>query len=282
MAFVPSGDAPWTGLIAAALRAGGFDIYNIDGRRVIEAPGPRLRGLAAAPDFAIRGNQFPLLVGVDDQGVLRSFLVIRDLEQVVEAPVEDIAPAGAVQGLCAYDTGPGFLEVAVLGRDPVAEIWRVRDRGEDTLSVESRATIPLPFAAQACAASNEDLIVGGPAEGLVRVSPDGDVEADVRDVSVTDLIYVELLGRRTVAAPSAPSGELLFFDAETLAPIKALSFSDGLNAPAARAPTAIAATAASYGGMGYASGVIAVFDADDSRVKLVAREVISRAVVTGE
>jgi len=46
LAFLPNSEEPWTGLIAAALVDGGFDVFNIDGLRVLSASGPQLTALA--------------------------------------------------------------------------------------------------------------------------------------------------------------------------------------------------------------------------------------------
>ena len=61
-----------------------------------------------------------------------------------------------------------------------------------------------------------------------------------------------------------------------------VQFEDGLSAPAFERPTALAVTEANYGGMAFSSGIMAVYDAADSSVKLVAREVLSRTVVSGD
>jgi len=281
LTFVPNADAPWTGLVAAATSAGGFDIYNIDGDRVITAAGPRLSALAAAPDFQLRGNAFPLLVGLDSVGEVRAFLLIRELEEVVEAPIGAITLEGGIAGLCTYDVGIGYIDIAVLGREARAQIWRLRDTGEDVLSAERQADIRLPFAARACAAAGDDLLVGGPTAGLARLSPTGGVIADADNISVTDLAYAELRGRPVVMTPSAATGALTLFDADGLDEITDLRLVEGLNAPAVSVPGAIAVSPANFGGMAYSSGVIAVFDESDRRVKIVAREVVSRAITSG-
>ena len=280
LVFLPNDAAPWTGLVAAATSAGGFDVYTIDGERVITAAGPRLSALAAAPDFQLRGNAFPLLVGLDSMDAVRAFLVIRELGEVVEAPMAAMTLEGGIAGLCTFDVGIGYLDIAVLGREARAQIWRLRDTGDDVLSVEQRADIRLPFAARACAAASDDLLVGGPTAGLARINPEDGVAADVNSVSVTDLAYAELRGRPVVMTPSAATGALTLFDADDLDEITDLRLVDGLNAPAVSVPGAITASPESFGGMGYASGVIAVFDESDSRVKIIAREVVSRAIAS--
>ncbi|MEO1038064.1 MAG: hypothetical protein AAFX09_00840 [Pseudomonadota bacterium] len=278
--FLPNREAPWTGLVAASTRAGGFDIYNIDGELLIEAPGPRLRALAAAPDFQLRGNAFPLLIGLDSVDEIRAFLVIRELGQVVEAPMDAIALNTSIEGLCTFEIGIGYVDIAVLGADQSAEIWRVSDTGEDILTAERQAQIRLPFPARSCAGVGDDLLVGGPTGGLARLNPQDGVIADAERISINDFAYTELLGRPVVITPDAASGGLSVFDARDLDRITDLQLTAGLNSPALANPGALAASDGNFGGMAYSSGVLAIYDGGDSRVKIVAREVLSRAVAS--
>lgn len=279
LAFLPDPDAPWTGLLAASLRSGGFDIYTIDGDRIITASGPRLTGLAAAPVFELRGERFPILMGPDAQGAVRAFAMLREGREVIELPIQADGLNGDAAGLCLYRQGIGFLEVAVLGREDTAEIWRLSDQGLDALLMERSAVIDLPFPARSCAAADRDLVIAGPASGMARITLEGEVTASTNNVSVANLIHTDLLGRNLVLASLPEDGLLGVFDARTLEPLTGLELESGLNAPALEQPGALAISADSFGGMAFSSGVLAVFDGGDSRVKLIAREVVSRAVI---
>ncbi|PWE18005.1 hypothetical protein DDZ18_05375 [Marinicauda salina] len=282
LAFLPVPDAPWTGLLAASMRQGGFDIYTIDGERIIQSAGPRLIDVGAVAGFDLRGERFPFLFGVDLEGALRSYALIRETREMAELPLGADAPSEGAAGVCVFDEGIGYVDLAVLGEDAEATILRIRDRGEDALSVETRATIALPFPARACTSANGELVIGGPTAGLARIDSGGEIVADAPGLAVSELVYAELLGRPVVIAPAPELGRLIVFDARTLEEIAALELEDGLNAPAVQRPGAVALTLESYGGMAFSSGVMAVYDAGDSRVKLVAREVVSRAVVAPE
>lgn len=277
--FLPNADAPWTGLLAASLAGGGFDIFNIDGQVLISAGGPQLRGLAGVSDFALRGESFPMLFGVDDLGMLRSFVVVRETREVIELPLETEASLISAAGVCLYDNGIGYVELALLGEDASAQLVRIRDAGGDGLTVETRDARALPFPARSCAAANEDLLVAGPTAGLSRISPSGEQSAFAAGLSVTDVAYTELLGRPVALVASAQTGLVSVYDARTLDLITDVQFEDGFSAPAFVRPIALAVTEDNYGGMAFSSGILATYDAADSRIKLVAREVLSRTVV---
>lgn len=279
LAFIPNAEAPWTGLIAASLAGGGFDVFDIDGQQVLAAAGPRLRGLAAAPDFPLRGERFPLLFGVDDDGALRGFAMIRETRDVLELPLEGDAPASGAAGVCLFDVGIGYVELAVLSDGLRADILRVRDTGSAGLTLERQARRTLPFPARNCARAEDDLLVAGPTAGLARVDADGATTAFAAGLSASDVAYTELLGRPAALIASAETGRIEVYDARTLDPIAEVQFDSGLSAPAFQRPIAIALTEANYGGMAFSTGVFAVYDQGDARLKLVARDVISRAVV---
>lgn len=280
--FLPNEDAPWTGLLASSLTGGGFDIYNIDGEAIISAAGPELRGLAGVSDFALRGETFPLLFGVDDMGQLRSFVIVRETREVIELPLESEEPLPTAAGVCLFDQGIGYVELAVLAEGAEARIVRVRDAGGTGLTLEERNTRTLPFPARSCAAAEDDLLVAGPTAGLARITPTDQQTAFAAGLSVTDVSYTELMGRPVALVASSQTGLVSVYDAASLELIVDVQFEDGLSAPAFERPSALAVTEANYGGMAFSSGIMAVYDAADSSVKLVAREVLSRTVVSGD
>ncbi len=280
--FLPNEESPWTGLLASSLTGGGFDIFNVDGQTIISAAGPELRGLAGVSNFALRGETFPLLFGVDDTGQLRGFVVVSETEEVIELPLESETALPASAGVCLYDEGIGYVELAVLSEESEARIVRVRDAGGSGLTLEQRDVRALPFPARSCSSADEALLVAGPTAGLARIAPDDAQTAFAAGLSVADVSYTELLGRPVALVASAQTGLVSVYDARTLDLIVDVQFEDGLNAPAFERPTALAVTEANYGGMAFSSGIVAVYDAADSSIKLVAREVLSRTVVSGD
>jgi hypothetical protein len=279
LAFLPSEREPWTGLLAAALADGGFDVFNVDGLRVVSASGPQLTNLVAVPDFPLRGETFPLVFGADLDGRLRSYAVIRAAEDVAELPLEGDGAQGLVNAACLSGTGIGYFDLALLSDDASARIVRVRDAGGAGLNVELREVIELPFASRACASTGDALLIAGPNTGLARIALDGRVDAFVAGRSVNDVSYTELLGRPVALTISADSGRIGVFDARTLDLITEVILNDGINAPGFQSPVALAVTGSNFGGMAFSGGLVAVYDRDDSRVKLVAREVLARTLL---
>jgi hypothetical protein len=282
LAFLPTAQSPWTGLIATTLQDGGFDIFSVDGVPLISAAGPQLASVIGAADFALRGETFPLQFGIDSAGSLRGFAVIRQIDDVVELPLEGESLVQDAAALCLFETAIGYVDIAVLGRGPEAIIVRVRDTGGDGLTLTEERRLPLPFAARSCAAVEDDLLIAAPAAGLARVTMDGETRAFAAGLTISDIGYTELLGRPAVLAASSNTGRIEVYDARTLELIADIGTEAGLNAPAFDSPASFAVTGQSYGGMAFSSGLIAIYDRADSRVKIVAREVVARSVVAAE
>lgn len=279
LTFLPDEAEPWKGLITASIAEGGYDIYDLDGELIAAAAGPQLRSITAAPSFPLRGASFPLLFGVDGEGEVRAQALLRDSGELIEIALGRQSLSGQAAGICRREIGIGYIDLIILGEGEEAEIWRVQDMGEEALDVSLQATIALPFPARACASTGDGIVVGGPGSGLVLIDRDGNVAAEARGHDVADLIYAELLGRRVAIAPVTDRGRMIVFDALTLEEITEIDFTDGLNAPAAERPGAVDMTDANFGGSPFAGGIMAVYDRADMRIKLVGREVITRAVV---
>ena len=277
MAFLPNDQTPWTGLIVASLEDGGFDIFNVDGMRIITASGPELSGLAAIPDFALRGENFPLMFGVDSEGAMRGFAAVLEAEDVLELPLEGDWPQDLI-GLCHYNTGIGYVDLAVLTQDARAFIVRVRDAGGVGLQVSQQSEINLPFSADHCDSDIDHLVVSSPAAGLARVSMSEGAQAFRSEIGLGKVALASFLGRPFALTVSQDTGALTAYDFDTLEPYAVVNFESGLNAPRLQSPTAFAVNSESFGGMSFSSGLFVVYDAADNRVKLVAREVLARSV----
>jgi len=279
MVLLTNPAAPWMGILATTLAGGGFDIYTVEGEQIISASGPRLRGLAGVASFPLRGESFPLLFGVDEQGSLRGFAVIVETREVIELPLESETPILEAASVCLFDEGIGYLSLAVLGQDSQAQILRVRDTGGAGLSLIDEGRRELPFQARSCAAMDDDLLVAGPTAGLAVVDAEGETLAYAQGLSVSDVVYTELLGRPTALTASAQTGLVTVYDAQTLEEIADVEFGNGLSTAAFERPVAITLNDGNFGGMAFSTGLLAVYDASDSQVKLVAREVLTRTLV---
>ncbi|TGY87883.1 hypothetical protein E5163_13280 [Marinicauda algicola] len=277
LTFLPDAQTPWQGLIAASIADGGYDIYDLDGQLLVAASGPRLRAVTAAPAFPLRGTDFPLLFGIDSEGEVRAQALLREEGELIEIAIGRASLSGEAAGLCRYDIGIGYIDIAVLGEDATAEVWRVQDMGGDVLDVSVQREIALPFPARDCARAGTGLVIAGPTGGLARIDEAGRAVAEAPG-TMAEVVYGELLGRAVAIAPV--EDRVFVYDANTLEPITEIDFEGGLNAPSIERPDALDLTDANYGGVPFHTGMLAVFDAADGRIKLVGREVITRAVVT--
>lgn len=282
LAFLPNTDTPWTGRIATTLASGGFDIFNVEGERILTASGPRLDGVTGASNFALRGETFPILFGVDTDSNLRGFVIAEQADSVIEIPLE-MGLEGEWAATCLYETGIGYVDIALLGTDREAAIVRVRDTGSDGLTVSPVQEFSLPYPARDCTAANGDLIVAAPTAGILRVSETGVVQAETGALSVFDITYSELYGQSVVLAAEPGTSALAVYDANTLDPIAMVETTNGLSTQGFIRPTLLDSSLAGYGGMSFSTGLVAGYDRDDGSVKLLAREVVSRAVfVSGD
>lgn len=276
--FLPDGDAAWTGLVATTPREGGIDLYNVEGQAVHRMTGPRLWGLASAPGFQLRGEALPLLFGADrDTNLVRAYALLRNGPELVEAPIQPIGPEGDIAAVCGLGEGIGFVDLMVLSRGTTAEIWRVSDTGGELISATRRARFDLPSPVRACTAGNGFIYAAGPAGGIFQLNTDGAVEQQLDGLAV-GLAAGEFFGRPVLILSDGNATTLEIRDGRTLEMIGDVIIRDGFSIAGVDQPGAIATTESSYGGAAYQSGLVAVVDEADGRVRLVARETFARGI----
>ncbi len=281
LAFPPDGDAPSLGLVISAPREGGLDIFNLDGELQRRHAGARLTGLATAPDFQLRGEDLPLVFGASpDNGAVFGYAIVRNGTQVLDLPLGETGTDGGVAGLCLLREGAGFVELVVLETGATANVWRVRDAGGDTLSVEEMRSFPLPAPARQCAVFDGDIYTASPAAGVTRLSAEGAVLAEA-NIPASGIAVGEFSGTRLLLATDGAGETVRSFDARTLEERDAIDVVDGLSTPGIGRPGAIAVSPADYGFTAYSNGMLSIFDQADQRVKVISRDAFSRAVITG-
>lgn len=282
LALLPVADARDDGLIVAALRGGGFDAYNDFGERVFQAAGPALTSLVAVPVFEMRGTRLPLLFGSDSDRLLRGFIVLPGAEAIEPLPLDIASVSDPVESVCLYRQGTGFVELALLHANRRATIWRMMDTGADRLTLTRVSEIALPFTGEHCAGVDGDLVIGSATGGLARVDAQGSVSADAVDVSVANFAFTELYGRPVALVPFADQGVIGVFDGRTLEEISAIEVQSEMSITGLEQPGAMTVTELPFSGMGFSTGLAAIHDGGDTRIKLVTRDVLGRAVTAPE
>lgn len=278
IAFLPDPATAWAGLIAVASTEGGIDLFNPDGESVYRMTGPRLWGLAAAPGFQLRGEALPLIFGADrNTNLVRAYALLRSGPEIIEAPIEPIGPEGEIAAVCGLGEGIGFVDLMVLSRGTTAEIWRISDNGGERIGAERRARFELPAPARTCTAANDEIYASGPAGGVFRLDIDGNTLVQI-DGFASSLAAGEFLGRPVVILSDGVSRTLEIRDGTSLELIGNAIIRNGFSIPGIEQPGAIAATAASFGGASYQSGLVAIADETDGRVRLIARETFARGI----
>lgn len=281
LVFLPDDDAPSAGLLVTATREGGLDVFNSDGELRARHAGGRLSGLAAAPGFQLRGSDLPLVFGSVPEAdrIFGYAIVSADDIQVLDLPLAEIATDRGVAGLCLSREGVGYVDLVILNTGASAEIWRVRDAGDDLLSVEAIEAFDLPAPARRCVSFDGDLFVASPAAGIARLDADRTVQAQL-GIAAAYLAVGEFNGSRLVLTTDGTSGDMSAYYASDFSPFGTITVVQGLSTPGVARPEALAVTDQSYGFTAYSSGMLAVYDGDDSRVKVVSREALSRSLST--
>ena len=212
---------------------------------------------------------------------MRGYAVIRDGAQVLDLPLGAIEPLDGVAGLCLMREGAGFVELVVLSTGAHAEIWRVRDAGDDLLSVERIRDFPLPDPARNCATFDGDIYTASPAGGISRLDSQGTLLASA-PYPAANLTVGEFNGTRLVLASNGNAETVATFDATALDRGISLDIVNGLSTPGVETPAALAVTAADYGYTAYANGLMVVFDNGAGRLKVISRDALTRAVVAAD
>lgn len=278
VAFLPDSATAWAGLVAVAPTEGGIDLYNADGQSVHRMTGPRLWGLASAPGFQLRGEALPLLFGADrNTNLVRAYALLRNGPELIEAPIEPIGPQGDISSVCGLGEGIGYVDLVVLSRGTSVDVWRVSDNGGDLIGAERRASFDLPAPARSCVASGGSIYAASPAGGIFRFDANGNVTAQI-DGYASALAAGDFLGRPVLILSDGNSETLDVRDGASLDLIGNVIVRDGFSIPGVDRPGAIAATASSFGGASYQSGLVAIADEEDGRVRLVARETFARGI----
>lgn len=282
IALLPNGEARDAGLIVASMRGGGFDAFNDFGERIFQTSGPALTSLVAVPAFDMRGARLALLFGSDSDRLVRGFLVLPGAQAIEPLPLDVSSVSDPVEGVCLYRQGTGFVELALLHANRRASIWQMTDTGGDRLSLARTSEIALPFTAEQCAGADGDLVVGSSTGGLARVERSGAVRADAEGIAVTHLAFTELYGRPVVMVPVAAEGIVAVFDGRTLEEISAIEVRSELSIAGLERPGALTVTDLPFSGMGFSTGLAAIHDRGDNRIKLITRDVLGRAVTAPE
>lgn len=279
LAAMPRAGDFWRGALFAAPGDGGLVAYDADGNAILTEDGPRYSALATAPDFQMRGADLPLLAAVDAAaGGVSIYAFSRDQAAVFLAPTDPIAPDAVARGVCAASDEASSFTILILGEAGGAELWRLEDTGDQRLAASRVLAFDTPDVARLCTVDTEtgDMYVSGPGTGVVRISSQGEVLAEV-ETSADGLAFGLFAGRRRVVATQS-GGEVLMLDPETLETAETARITQGFSTPGVDTPGAVTYTARTYGGA-YPDGFLAIGDSLDGRPKFIDRTYIGKRLV---
>jgi len=258
---------PFLGRGLVSLATGGFVAIDFAFGEHQAIEGPRVGFMTAAPDFQIRGEALPLVIGAGGELTHpRAWLYLVDDALMVEVPMDPISPDAPVLGLCAERTTAAYIDLVVLTPD-AAQTWRISDNGGEQLTAEMTHEEPLTRTTLQCAVVNHELAAVA-ASGATRVLgssawgfSDG---VDVASAPSEDGDWA-LVARPSEQMVSAVSPEGEEVEIQLVA---------GLNTPSIAAPYAITASAANFGAS-FNAGLLMVADGD--RVNVIALDTLLNA-----
>jgi hypothetical protein len=278
--FLPDSETVWAGNFISTVRDGGMDLYNSDGEIIANTSGPRLNGLATAPNFALRGVPLPLVVSVNEaSNRVRAYALSRQEEtpNLFDLPLAPINIEGGAASVCVYEEGPGYVDIVVVGVLARAGIWRISDTGGELVDATPRASFTLEAPARACAAADGDIIFASPSAGLSRMNAAGEVLAERAD-PVVNLAYGDFFGTHRLLVTTG-TNPIQLYDPQTLEPLEQIELVTALSATGVENPGPLAVSRENFGGV-YRTGVLIV--EDNGVLKAVARDAFARELLAPE
>ena len=194
-------------------------------------------------------------IGETAVGVL---LFLQPLQSLVDVPVAPMDTEGVVRGLCLERANEMFVHLIVL-TDQSTERWRIIDKGGDALALERTELFEDADGLASCAPRGREIIgvePGGVTRPIIDPAWGFSNGSDVAGLENIDGLWT------IVTRPDEPAASLVGPNTKDVA----LTFVDGLNAPAIASPALVAASDANYGGS-YSSGVLLI--AKDDAVNVV-------------
>jgi len=277
--FLPDAETVWAGNFVATVRDGGMDLYNSDGEIIANMSGPRLNGVATAPNFALRGVSLPLVISVDaNTDQVRAYALSRQEEtpSLFDLPLSPIEIEGGAASVCVYEEGPGYVDIVVVGQMARAGIWRISDTGGELVNASQRSGFTLDAPARACAVSGADIIFASPSAGLALVNADGETLAERAD-PVVNVAYGDFFGTRRILVTTGEN-PIQLYDPQTLEPLEQIELVTALSAEGVELPGPLAVSRESFGGV-YRTGVLIVEDRASGTLKAVARDTFARQLL---
>ena len=231
----------------------------------------------------MRGTRLALLFGSDSDRMLRGFIVLPGVEAIEPLPLDVSAVSDPVEGACLYRQGTGFIELALLHANRRATVWRMMDTGGERLTLTRSLEIALSLHGRALRGCRWRL---GSWQFHRRPCPRGQQWRRARRRR-------RHRDPRTLPSPSFMAGPSCwsrsltkalsrYSTGRTLEEISAIEVRAEMSIAGLARPGAITVTELPFSGMGFSTGLAAIHDGEDNRIKLVTRDVLGRAVTAPE
>ena len=264
---------PWEGRLVIASSTGGLKVVDVEGEEDSTWNGDTITALASQPGFNLRGLGASIILAVNTDGTLKSFIVDDARGQLIELPVSGL-PTEGITALCtvkAETDDPAFL----IGKaDKTLAVWHISDKGEAALSAQKIIDGKLAIAISNCAALGDDAVATGAKGGLFRLSLKNDVRMLQGVESAPGKVAALTIKDKKIILISDPAaGNLHAYD-ENLLALYNLKTPKALSTPGAANPGALAVSSHSFGGTGFSAGLIAVADDSTNRIALVVLDTI--------
>ncbi len=281
IAFAPVSTVPWEGRLVIAASGGGLKVIDVEGQQDSTWDGETITALATRADFNLRGLAATMVLALNNNGAVRSFIIDDARGQLIELPIIGL-PSGGVSALCALDGDAATPAFLIAMADKNLGVWSISDTGEATLNAKETQTGKLAIAISNCAASGTEVVATGEKGGLFKLSFTNGVNMISGVESAPGQVSALTTKDTNIILVSDPAqGNLHVYD-QNLQVLYDLKTPKALSTPGAAEPGALAVSARSFGGAGFSAGLLAVADDSTNRIALVVLDTIPASADTPE
>lgn len=251
LALIPA-NSPFRSRGVILLEDGSLHLLTLALGELATMPDTQGKGLTTAANFQLRGEATPLVLTLDPtDGLIRIQLLLAEENTLLSVPAEEVRVNAA--HLCTLRDTPAQVEIAAIGEDGV-EVFEIRDRGGEALSIRSQDQIVLSEAARLCVETAADAAVEVTEGGIDVTGRKSGISASLGGATVAGATMIDNDEDRLTLVSLPARGHIY---AETTAPnVAPLRFTveAGVGTDAVTAPGVMAASTRNFGGS-YNDGV---------------------------
>jgi hypothetical protein len=224
--------------------------------------------------FQLRGVAAPLLIAAGDRVQLHLF----DAEtgSTMQIPATTVRPMRGANAICILDDTPAKAEFAVIGAGSVTA-YEVRDVGEELLQLSETTPAAVSPQSRSCIEQALGAQIELGTSGIVVTQNKTTIARDLNGATVASVGFTAVDNEIITLAALPAKGQILArSDRPNTADVH-FKVQGGVNSVAIEVPTAMAISAANFGGS-YNSGVAVL--AENNQIAIISLDAISDAIIS--